>query len=226
MQTANKAYEQGDFAQAAALYDSLLSEGYELAELHYNLGNAYFRQDQLGKAILHYERALILAPGDADALHNLAFAKQHTLDDFEEVPGFFLRVWWHRLCDLTTSSAWAILAIVLWVGGFGGLAVWQLSRVRRIRKTGFIAGIVLLVLSVLPLSLALSRAAYERHSGRAVILDATASLRSAPDEAGTQLLLLHEGTEIDLLEKLGDWKKVRLPNGEEGWLPVTCLEEI
>jgi len=82
------------------------------------------------------------------------------------------------------------------------------------------------LVSLLPLSLALSRAAIEQHSGRAVILTPVASLRSAPDKAGTELLMLHEGTEIDMLEMLGDWEKVRIPNGEEGWLPLTDFEEI
>ncbi len=225
-QRANRAYESGNFEQAAALYDSLIAEGFESGELHYNLGNAFFRLDQLGKAILHYERALLLAPGDADALHNLAFAKQNAVDDFEEIPDFFLRSWWHRLRDRALSFTWGIVAFAFWFAGFGGLAIWQLSRQRRVRKTGFIAGVMLLLVSLLPLSLALGRAAIEQHSGRAVVMNSEASLRSAPDKAGTELLLLHEGTEIDLLDKLGDWEKVRLPNGEEGWLPLSVFEEI
>jgi tetratricopeptide repeat protein/SH3 domain-containing protein len=225
-QAANKSYESGGFAQAATAYEDLLADGYESAGLHYNLGNAYFRQDELGRAILHYEKALLLQPGDGDILHNLDFARQHTVDKFEEVPDFFLRAWWHRLGSRATSGVWGVIAAFLWLAGFGALALWQLSRQRRTRKTGFLAGLTLLLMSTMPLSLALSRAAWEQHSGQAIILGGTASLRSAPDEAGTEIYLLHEGTKLDLLEKLGEWHKVQLLNGEEGWLPDGAFEEI
>ncbi|TAK48050.1 MAG: tetratricopeptide repeat protein [Saprospiraceae bacterium] len=225
-QAANKAYENGDFAQAAKAYEALLSDGFESAGLHYNLGNACFRQGELGRAILQYEKALLLQPGDASILHNLEFARQRTVDKFEEVPDFFLRAWWHRLRNLAASGVWSFTGAFLWLAGFCALALWQLSRERRTRKASFFAGLALLLLSILPLSLALSRTAWEQHSGQAIISAGTASLRSAPDEAGTELYLLHEGTKLELLEKLGDWHKVQLPNGEEGWLPDGAFEEI
>ena len=67
---------------------------------------------------------------------------------------------------------------------------------------------------------------FEKNTGQAIILEKTASLRSAPDEAGTEIMLLHEGTKVSLSEQLSGWWQVRLANGETGWLEGRVLEQI
>lgn len=222
----NEAFQKNDFEKAAQLYEQVLETGYRSPELEYNLGNAYFRQTSTGKAILHYERALVLAPNDADVKHNLALARQQVEGEIETLPEFFLTVWWRQLRDIAGSGTWGILALVLGWAGAAGLVLWQLGKTRKMKKAGFVTGLVCCMLCLLPLSLALSRVKYEAGTGFAIIVGPAATLRSAPDEAGSDIWQLHEGMKVKLQDQLGGWWQVKLENGEVGWLQGEVLEEI
>ncbi|MCB0517926.1 MAG: SH3 domain-containing protein [Lewinellaceae bacterium] len=225
-QQANNAYQKNDFANAAQLYQQVLAEGFNSPELQYNLGNTYYKQDSLGKAILHYERALVLAPNDADTKANLAIAKAQVKGELEPLPEFFLTAAWKKLRNTISSSYWGIVALAFWWLGFGALAVWLMGKSRKQKKTGFLAGTACLLLSLLPYSLALSSSMYEQNTRQAILLKDAAPLRSAPDKDGSELLTLYEGTKVQLLDFLGGWWQVKLPNGERGWLDGKYLEKI
>lgn len=226
LQNANEAYRSSNFAQAITAYETILDQGLESKVVYYNLGNAYFRQNQLGKAILNYERALIKAPKDADIKHNLLVARQQLKDEIEALPEFFLAQWWHSSRMGLSASAWGILALLLLWIGVSGLIVWILMPSRQYKKIGFILGIVLLILFVLPLSLAISRTNFEHNTEAAIIIEPEVILRAGPDEESTTVLELHEGTKVFLLDQIDDWYRVLLANREEGWLPGSVMEEI
>ncbi len=225
-QQANNAYQQNDFAKAAQLYQQVLGEGYRSAELEYNLGNTYYKMGELGKAILHFERALTLSPNDADTKSNLDLARSQVKGELDELPEFFLTAIWKKGRGALSSSIWGIVALALWWLAFVGFAVWLLGKNRKQKKNGFFVGIVCLVLSIVPFSLALSRVAYEQNTGQAILLQETTPLRSAPDKDGSEILTLYEGTKVQLLDYLSGWWQVKLPNGERGWLDGKALEKI
>lgn len=223
---ANQAYENKKFAEASELYESILATGDFSVELYYNLGNSYYRNSELGKAILNYERALRLQPADSDIQHNLAVAQQQLVDDFSTVDSFFLNRWWNNVANSLSSSAWSIIGLVILWLGIGGLILWQIGKVREQRKRGFFAGGILLLISMIPFSLALTQQANETDSKTAIILEKEITLHSAPDAESTEILQLHEGSKVKLLDDLGEWYKVRLVNGEQGWLPKGGFEKV
>ena len=223
---ANAAYQGGDYEQAVETYESLLAEGLESEALYYNLGNAYFRQGRLGRAVLNYERARLLDPADADIRHNLAIARGQLPERFEAVPEFFLLRWWRGAHQLAAATTWAVLGLALCWLGVAGLIVWLLAGTRETRKRGFFAGLVLLLLSGLPFALAAGQAAYERDTGFAVVIDAEATLRSGADARSAPVEALPPGVKVRLLDVIGDWHKVRLANGEEGWLPAGAFVAV
>jgi tetratricopeptide (TPR) repeat protein len=225
-QEANKAYEANNFEKAASIYEQVLASGWRSPALHYNLANAYYRLNKVGKSILHYERALLLDPNDRDIRYNLSLVRENLPDDIESLPTFFLARWWNALRSLLSSGAWGWLALAMWWTGFGGFCVWLAGNTREVIKRGFIAGAFFLTLSLLPFSLALSRANYETATRQAVILVKTTALKSAPDDAGKEIQTLHEGTKVWLLEKLSGYWKIRLPNGETGWLHENDIGQI
>lgn len=223
---ANNAYRDGDYAAALEKYEAIEAVGLRSAELYYNIANTHYRQETLGKAILYYERALELAPNDEDIQNNLAIAREDLQDEIEALPPFFLRAWWAALRDTLSSSTWAYLAIgILWVGILG-LILWQLGKVRSQRKLGFSMGLTLTLLSILPFTLAYSKAQVEVRSGEAIVLEKEVILRYAPEAKSTEIVALHEGTKVQLIDKISTWHKVRLANGEQGWLPEGSFEEI
>lgn len=220
---ANVAYQEKDYTTAITQYQSILQQGYQSAELHYNLGNAYYRTQQLGKAVLHYERAARLAPNDKDIKHNLSIVNAQIKDKLETLPNFFLIDWWNGLRQQLSSNTWAAIGIALFWLAMATLIVWQIGKTRTQRKWGFFIGITLLFISILPISLA---AANTKDSEQAIVIVEEIALKSSPDELSASILLLHEGLKVNLLDKIGDWYKVRLPNGDEGWLSNEIIEII
>lgn len=226
VEQANEAYAAKKYDKAIQRYQQLLEQSGPSEVVFYNLGNSYYRKGELGKAVLFYEKALLLDPDDEDILHNLKVAKASSKDELEELPEFFLSRWWNNLRLLMSTTAWSILGLILLWLGIGGIILWLMGNSRQQKKQGFIAGISFLVLSVLPFSLVLSGANLERDSGYAVIMSVEIKLRSAPDSESKEILRLHEGTKVAVLDQIGDWHKVKLSNGEQGWLPNTSIEKI
>lgn len=225
-QTANEAYAAKDYAKAIENYESILKTDFRSAEVEYNLGNAYYRTQNLGKSVFHYERALLLEPYNKEIAHNLAFINEQLVDQMEAVSPFFLKSWWRSLRDIAASSSWAVVSILLLWIGIGGIVVWLRSTTRKQKKLGFSIGLAALLLAILPFFLAKSRAAFEQDSQAAVILSLETELRNGAALDSRSIRTLHSGLVVDLLDQIGEWYKVRLPNGEQGWLAMQDLEKI
>lgn len=223
---ANDAYQEKKYQKSIELYEQLLTDGYQSPELEYNLGNAYFRENELGHAILHFERGALLNPGDDDIRHNLDFARAQQVDDFSLLPKFIISQLWNDVQLKMSANAWGITALLFWWAGMAGLGIWLFGKSRPQKKKGFFWGLVALALSLLPLSLALSRANFDDHSRHAIVLAEEAAIRSAPDANGTEILTIHEGLKVKLLDEISGWWQVELPDGEKGWLNGENMERI
>ncbi len=92
-QSANQRYQEGNYEKALEDYRKISESGLESADLYYNMGNAAYRSNSIGYAILYYEKALKMEPAHDDAGNNLEFAARYQVDTFEEVPELFLRIW-------------------------------------------------------------------------------------------------------------------------------------
>jgi uncharacterized protein YgiM (DUF1202 family) len=147
-------------------------------------------------------------------------------DQFDVIPDFFVTRWWRESQKIASPGGWGILGLLILWSGIAGLILWLRGRNRKIRKQGFIAGVILLLISILPFSLGFSVAKNLKDSKRAVIMVRQINLKSAPDEVSENLLELHEGTSLWILDEIGAWKKIRLSNGEKGWLETKVLAKI
>lgn len=219
-------YDKGEFREAIAAYESLLPEGGKSPVLHYNLGNAWFRTGDLGKAILHYERGLKYAPGDEDLRFNLSVARAQQVDQIEALPPFLLLRWWTGLRNLLAANTWTWLGILLFWTAAAGVGVWGLAGVRAWRKRGFWTAVILFPLAFLVFALAFNRKAFELHSGQAIVIVGETDLRIAPDPESRAVRPLHAGAKTWLEDQIGEWYKVRLENGEVGWIEVGEVAEI
>jgi tetratricopeptide (TPR) repeat protein len=222
---ANNAYVEGNFEQSEDLYRQLLEAGYDSADLYYNLGNTYYRLDQIPLAILYYEKALKKRPLHKDYKYNLSVAKSKIEQPLEEVPEFFLDNWWRIMASWLPSTIWGILGLVfLWAGVAGGV-FWLLGRERVHRKRGFVLGIIALAFCILPLLLANSRLQMSKQENTGIVMQHGIGLKSAP-ESDQEISSVPGGTKIKLIDAIGNWYKVELPNGETGWLPAVVFEKI
>ena len=221
------AYSEGNWATAEKAWSDLLAIGLESPQLYCNLGDAYFKQDDLAHAILNYERALKLDPSYADARYNLGFAQELVQDKIEAVPDFFLEVWGRKLCWLLPSDTWAVLFLVLLAVTLGCVLLFLLGRSVAARRGGFIAGIVALVLSLLCLSFAFWQRSDYRKADSAIVTRAVTTVQSSPgSDSAKDLFVLHEGTKVRLLDEVGSWRNIELADGRQGWLPDSDLEVI
>ncbi len=226
MREANDAFQSKNYDRAASIYETLYAAGYSSATLFYNLGNSHYRQGNLGRAILNYERALLYQSNNENVKHNLAIARRQLRDELESLPEFFLWRWWRNLAFSLPITVWSLFGVLLLWLGAGGMVLWLFARERKNKIRGFTAGLCLGVCCILPFALASSRVRLQNNSGTAIILVTETLLRSAPDPQSADILEVHEGLKVTLLDQISDWHKVRLQNGEEGWLPKEALEEI
>lgn len=221
------AYEAGDYAGAVSAWSAIEAEGLESVDLYYNLGNAWFKQDEPAKAILYYERALRLAPSDKDVKHNLEFARTFTQDRIEEIPEILIEQVGHKICNIMPSNAWCALFFV-----FLGLAIccallYLLSRIQSRRKAGFFTGIAMVVLSLLCLDFAQWQWSDFNKDNHAIVMRAVSSAKSSPSQtASKDLFVLHEGTKVKVLDTVGEWVSVELSDGRQGWLREADIELI
>lgn len=223
----NEAYQEGDYRAAIEAYEAVIEAGYRSAGLEYNLGNAYFKAGELGRSILHWERARVLSPGDPDIQANLELARSLTVDAVEPLPTFWLVSavsWWVDLLP----RAWLVGAVAVgWLALTGGVIVRILGRASWMPRVGrwlTIGGAVLVV--VLGPSLVVREAGLGR-SDRGVILAEAVPVRSAPaDEDDLTLFEVHEGTRVRIDQRAGEWVEVVLDDGKVGWIPADVVEVI
>ncbi|MGD8288997.1 MAG: tetratricopeptide repeat protein [Gemmatimonadota bacterium] len=223
----NQLYQDGDFAGAVDAYEAVMSAGFESAELHYNLANAYFKSGELGRSILEWERALALSPGDEDAQANLELARSLTQDAVEPLPRFWL---------LSALSRWVRLLprslLILMVGGAwltGGVAVVTriLARSADVQRwAGWLAVAAAVVVAVFGTNLVVRELGLGQPE-RAVILAEAVPVRSAPsDDDDLTLFEIHEGTSVRVEQRTGMWAEVVLDDGKVGWVPGDVMEAI
>ena len=223
---ANAAYAAGDYAEAIARYDSITAE-YLHFESEYNLGNAHFRQGELGLAILHWERALDLRPGDPDCVANLALAESRKVDRIEKLPSLGLTDLWTRLTAGGLFRTWSWLLLAVWTAACAAFAARLFVADVPIRRALGTVGGTLLGVSLCVALLARSSSIRLETSREAILIVPSAEVRNAPQTQGsTALFLLHEGTRVTVLQRREGWAEVALANGNVGWIPAGDCEEI
>lgn len=205
---ANTAYINGDFRAAAAAYEQLLAQGFVSVKLYYNLANAYFKENRLGKAILFYHRALRLAPGNDDIRYNLSVAEARTKDNIERIPEFFFVGWMRSVRHTMGCAAWTVLSLVLLACALALFLLYLLAPRLSLRKTGFYGTLVAGLLFVCVTWFAAADRREMLDDSQAVVTAASVAVKSSPDKSATDLFVLHEGTVVRIADRLGEWCEV------------------
>jgi len=219
-------YQDQNYEAAIEAYEGMRAQGIEDGVLYYNLGNAYFKAGRLGLAVLSYERALELAPGDEDARTNLSYANELIADAVEPAP-LPLAIRW--LVDLYRRLKPNFLARVLsasFLLGGAAVTLWLYPGGARWRKFAISCFSVAAVVALTSGGVLAAKLNAEANRVEAIVLTESAYVRSGPGEASPRLAEIHEGLKVRVLAERDDWYQVRLTSGLTGWIRKIEIEKI
>jgi len=223
---ANQLYRAGEYQKAATTYEQIVKNGYENAPLYYNLGNSYFKMQNIPASILNYERAKKLAPTDEDINYNLRLTNLRVIDKVEPIPRLFFINWWNSFLNIFSTTGWAIAGIIaLWSTVILG-AIFLTAGNILIQRLLFFIGIVLMLFALLAFVGMYQQLHQTEGTQYGIVFTQSIAVKSAPDAQSTDLFVLHEGVKVEFLDTVGEWRKVRLADGKIGWLPVEHVQII
>ena len=224
---ADSAYTNNDFVKAAELYESILENQGESADIYYNLGNSYYKMDNIAKAILNYERALLLNPGDSDIRFNLELAQSKTVDKVIPMSEIFFVTWIKSLTNSMSEKGWALIGIVTFILVLAALSLYFFGKKIILKKIGFISAVFLLVICVIANLCASTQKKKIMKHDYAIIMAPSITVKSTPNDKGTDLFILHEGHKVMIKDDtMKEWKEIQLEDGNAGWVPASVIEII
>lgn len=223
---ANALYAQGKYEEAAKAYLQLINSGYQSSALYYNLGNAEYKLGDIPSALLYYEKAHKFAPADEDINVNIRFVNLKTIDKIDELPEFFLNRWWHGFILSFSVKALAVWSVLLVFIGSGLLILYFFTNSVAIKKLSFYSSIASFFIGLIIIGIAGSQVNYFDGHKQAIIFSGTVNVKSGPVDKPNTLFVLHEGTKVNVLDKVNGWMRIKLANGNEGWLKITDAKEI
>ncbi len=226
LQEGNQAYIDGNYEKAIEKYSAVLDSGYESAALYYNLGNAYFKSNKITNAILNFERAKLLDPNDEEIQFNLELAKTFTVDKIEEIPELFLVTWLKAFVHIFKVDTWAIISVGCFIVMLIAFLLYFFTRKYQFKKLSFWLATVFLTLSIATYTCATIQKNEITRNKTAIIFSPTITLKSSPDKQSTDLFVLHEGTKVEVVDEVGEWREIRLADGSKGWLKISDIEMI
>ena len=225
-ESADSAYARQQYQQAISDYEALLKEGVS-AELYYNLGNAYYRSDNITRAVINYERALLLVPADRDVRHNLQIARNKTADKMVQPSEMFFVTWYRSLMMLLGVDGWASLALIAMALAVLLVLVYLFSSRVSFQKAGFFGAAAMLLLFVMANLFAYQQQRLLTHRTGAVITVPAVTLKTTPSKGSADVATLHEGTHVDILDDtMQGWRQVRMADGKDGWIELKSIEVI
>ena len=225
-QNADDEYAKGNYQQAIKDYQEILKTGVS-SEIYYNLGNAYYRTDNITQALLAYERALQLSPGDNDIRFNLQYARSKTIDKITPETEMFFVTWYNSLVNFTSVDRWANTAIVSIVMALLLILVFLFAPQMWARKSGFYGSAVFLLLFAFANLFAFQQKHELEIKQGAIVIAPTVNVKKTPAVSGTDVFVIHEGTRVDITDRgMKQWRGVKLADGREGWLKTSQIEEI
>lgn len=225
-QRGNQAYIDGDYTAAIANYTAIENRGQYSAKLYYNLANAYFKNEEIGYAILYYHRALRVSPTMEDARYNLTIAESLTKDKIAVVPQFFLNRWMLTLQRSISGTAWSAISIILLAAALSMLLLFLLGSRIKVRKIGFYGTIAISLLFVITSIFAIAERNDMINREQAIVMSSAISVKSSPDKAATDLFVLHEGTKVKITTQVDGWYEIVIADGKKGWAEESHIEKI
>ena len=226
MADANKNYSSGKFDEAVKAYESIVSQGYISDLLYYNLGNAYFKTKNISAAILNYERALLLNPGDENIKFNLDLAKTFTVDRIEPLPEFFMFSFFNKFRQFMSTNGWAYTGLFFFIVSLVLAYFFWFTYNPNIKRITFSSGILTIIITLLSFTFSYQQKNSIVNHGYGILTPSIIAVKSSPGESGKDLFVLHAGTKVKIIDLVADWYEIRIADGNIGWILKETMEKI
>jgi tetratricopeptide (TPR) repeat protein len=223
---ANKLYQQEDYEKALEIYTQIEAQDIVSDDLYYNIANANYKLNKVAPAIYYYEKALMFNPTNEDAAFNLGFAKRMAIDNIEPLPKTFIQKFKDGFVLKLTYNTWAWLAVILLFFFAVLFLLYHFSYDSNRKRLFFTVGTVSLLLAVLSLALAYQNYDHVLKSNYAIVFAQQTEVKTAPTMSSEVNFQLHEGTKVQLLESLDNWKKIKIADGKIGWIIADDIKEL
>lgn len=215
---ATEFYNKGEYTKAIENYKQILESGQHSAAIYFNLGNCYYKTNAIGPSIYYYEKALLLSPNDSEIKNNLGYAQNMRLDAIEEVPKTEIAQAYDKVINLFTSNQWAYIAVTLVLFFVLAYLAYYFLRSANQKRIALITGIFSLTLGLLSILMSYLQHEQYRKDNPAIVFSKEVRVSSEPNESSETIFTLHEGTKVNVLEELDGWEKIRIADGQTGWL--------
>ncbi len=226
LKKANESYANKEYKLASELYEQLIAQGYTAPELNYNLGNSYYKQEKYTLAILNYERAIKQDRNFEEAKINLKFANAHLYDQLKNIPEANLSAISEQIAKGVGLNGWAWMCLIFLAIGMGLFLLYFWADSNNLKKFSFSFGFVFVVLCIIALSMGFYTENIINESNDAIITSTVVTVKSSPDDSGTDLFRIHEGLKVTIKDHSADWIEIRIADGRAGWVKTNDLEKI
>lgn len=219
-------YKNGKYQQAIDVWMQVLDNGEHSAELYFNLGNAQYKLNHIGPSVFYYEKALQLSPNDEDIKNNLAFAENARIDSIEPLPKTVFSKWYKSIAEVFTYNGWAILAVAFSIFFVALFLLYYYSYSERRKRFLFAGSMFSAILLVSFLTMAFLTFGDFTKKQPAIIFASEIEVKTEPSMGSSVAFTLHEGTKVQVSAKDGNWYRITLADGKDGWIPATELKQL
>ena len=223
---ANDLYNKGDFEEAISKYDAIIDSGAHSAALYFNLANAHYKLNHIGPSIYYYEKALQLAPNDKEIQNNIAFARNMTIDAIDRTPEIGFAKFSKTVTNWLTFDNWAKLSVLLMVLFVVFYLVYYFNYGTTKKRLAFMSSISFLILSCTAIALAYNNYHLVENDQPAIVYAKETQVKSEPNLRSSESFKLHEGTKVQILDTVNNWKKIKLADGKTGWIPTLDIKAL
>ena len=225
-EAANKAYNEGNFSEAITQYKLILDTENHSAAVYYNLGNAYYKSNEIGPSIYYFEKALLLSPKDEDILNNLAFAKNMTIDAIEPLPKTQISKFVNGITGTFNYNQWAWIAVICGFLCVISFLLYQFSYQTLKKRIYFLISFVAFLFILGTVVIAYQQYGKAKADRPAIVFATETTVKAEPNLRSDEVFVLHEGTKVQVLDTVDNWKKIQLIDGKIGWIVAEDVNEL
>ncbi|WP_233565239.1 tetratricopeptide repeat protein [Aquimarina sp. AD10] len=225
-QRGNSLYNQEKYQEAIDAYKSIIDAGKESASLYYNLGNAHYKLSNIGPSVYYYEKALELAPNDTDIKNNLKFAQNATIDAIDVIPEGVISRTINTFTNTLDFDSWAWFSVFSVIAFVLLFILYYTARTSTKKRMFFIGSWLVLCIGLIGVLFAFRQYNAIKNNQFGVVFAQQTTIKSEPNLRSEEVFELHEGTKIQVLETVNNWKKIKLADGKIGWIPAADVKEL